>query len=88
MHGPDGTDYPNYIFYTKIDAPRLIANDHGSRKGEPSLFKGSVTFEAKGEKTLVTLSLKMASCGTARHVDDLWRRPGRHPKSRAARRFP
>jgi uncharacterized protein YndB with AHSA1/START domain len=60
MHGPDGTDYPNYVLFTKIEAPRLIVHDHGVRKNEPPLFKGSVSFEDQGGKTLVTLSLEVA----------------------------
>ena len=61
MHGPDGTDYPNYVFYTRIDPPCLIAHDHGTHKGKPPLFTGSIRLEEQGGKTLVTLSLVVKS---------------------------
>jgi uncharacterized protein YndB with AHSA1/START domain len=57
MHGPDGKDWPNWIRYKVITPPELIIYDHGGEIGEPAMFEGCIALEAKGGKTLVTLSL-------------------------------
>ena len=57
MHGPDGTDYPNFVRYTKIEPHRLIAYDHGSTAAEPPLFKAEISFAPAGEATDVRLRL-------------------------------
>jgi uncharacterized protein YndB with AHSA1/START domain len=57
MHGPDTTDYPNYIAYTRIEAPSLIAYDHYNNEGGPLHFRASIAFAEEGEKTRVTLRL-------------------------------
>ena len=51
MHGPDGTDYKNKHIYTELEKPSRIVMRHVSF---PSLVL-TATFEAKGQKTLVTL---------------------------------
>jgi uncharacterized protein YndB with AHSA1/START domain len=60
MHGPDGTDYPNYVSYTEIAAPHLIRYDHGIDAASPAMFKAVIAFEADGGKTRVSLRLKLA----------------------------
>lgn len=60
MHGPDGTDYPNYVTYTGIDAPNLIAYDHGTNQQHPEMFKAVIRFEAEGGKTRVKLQLTLS----------------------------
>jgi uncharacterized protein YndB with AHSA1/START domain len=54
MHGPDGRDYPNKVVFTEIVEPERIAHDHGGDDGKVE-FKALVTFEARGDKTLVTM---------------------------------
>ncbi|MGQ0536701.1 MAG: SRPBCC domain-containing protein [Methanobacteriota archaeon] len=54
MHGPDGRDYKNWIRYEEIRAPERIAYAHGGEREDPD-FHATATFEAQGEKTLVTL---------------------------------
>jgi uncharacterized protein YndB with AHSA1/START domain len=61
MHGPDGTDYDNWIEYTLITEPERIEYDHGEKEGEPRWFQGEATFEPRDGGTLVTLRLKLAS---------------------------
>jgi uncharacterized protein YndB with AHSA1/START domain len=57
MRGPDGTDYPNWIHYTQVQAPELLAYDHGSTDESQPEFQGRITLEAQGDKTLVNLRL-------------------------------
>lgn len=56
MHGPDGTDYPNRIDYTRVEAPELIEWKHGDDSGAEPQFHCSVRFEdLGGNRTRLTL---------------------------------
>lgn len=58
MHGPDGTDYPNRIVYTKILRPEVIKYDHsGNRPDEEIHFQATITFEDMDRQTKVTLKM-------------------------------
>ncbi len=57
MHGPDGTDYPNFVRYTAIETNRMIAYDHGTQAGQPALFKAIISFAAEGNGVRVKLRL-------------------------------
>ena len=57
MHGPDGTDYPNFVRYTAIDPGRRIAYDHGSDAAHPAMFKAVIGFASEGGMTRVNLRL-------------------------------
>ena len=55
MHGPDGTDYPNRVVYTKLDRPNGFAHDHGKSEAEPHLFYAFATLvDLGGGKTELT----------------------------------
>lgn len=60
MHGPDGTDYPNFVRYTAIVPNRLIAYDHGTAPDEPPLFKQEISFAEEQGKTRVSFELTIA----------------------------
>ncbi|AGZ41233.1 SRPBCC family protein [Actinoplanes friuliensis] len=51
MHGPDGTDYPEWITWTEITAPERIALLHGESRDDPNAFESVLTFEADGTAT-------------------------------------
>jgi uncharacterized protein YndB with AHSA1/START domain len=56
MHGPDGRDYQNRIVYTEIVEPELIAYEHGGdEETEPVHFRVTVTLEAQGSQTKLTM---------------------------------
>jgi uncharacterized protein YndB with AHSA1/START domain len=58
MHGPDGTDYPNRVVYTKLDRPSGFAYDHGTSAEEPRLFVATGRLvDLGGGRTEVTLRL-------------------------------
>ena len=50
MHGPDGTDYQEWISWTEIAPPERIALLHGEFRGDPNAFESLLTFavEARG----------------------------------------
>jgi len=52
MHGPDGRDYPNRIFFLEVDPPKKLVYKHsGDDDTEPVNFHVTVTFENLGNKT-------------------------------------
>jgi uncharacterized protein YndB with AHSA1/START domain len=56
MIAPDGTVYPNRMRFRRIERPHLIEVDHGADEDEdPSMFRMTVTFDAHGDKTVLTL---------------------------------
>ncbi|MGC4102117.1 SRPBCC family protein [Ferruginibacter sp.] len=50
MHGPDGTDYKNKSVYKEIVPLKKIVYDHVSGPH----FTATISFEAQGDKTLLT----------------------------------
>jgi uncharacterized protein YndB with AHSA1/START domain len=56
MHGPDGRDYKNKIIFTEVVKPeRLVYRHAGEEEHEDVRFHVTVTFEAQGRKTLLTM---------------------------------
>jgi uncharacterized protein YndB with AHSA1/START domain len=56
MHGPDGRDYDNRITFDEIVPPARMQYHHGGGDDvEPVQFRTTVTFDAIGERTRVTL---------------------------------
>ena len=51
MHGPDGTDYDEWISWTEITPPERIRLLHGERRGDPNAFESVLTFAAEGVAT-------------------------------------
>ena len=54
LHGPDGTDYPEWIRWTEISPPERIALLHGERPEDPNAFESVVTFTPDGAKIAYT----------------------------------
>src|SRR6201746_2891085 len=42
MHGPDGTDYQEWISWTEIAPPERIALLHGESRGDPNAFEAGL----------------------------------------------
>ncbi len=65
MHGPDGTDYPNYSVFKEVVKPqRLVFSHGGSKKGGPAVNSiATWTFDALdgGKKTKVTMRMAFPS---------------------------
>ncbi|SDU80005.1 SRPBCC family protein [Jiangella alkaliphila] len=55
MHGPDGTDYPEWISWTEIAPPERIALLHGESRDDPNAFESSLTFRPDGAATRIEL---------------------------------
>lgn len=62
MHGPDGTDYPNWVRFDIVQPQVLIAYTHGAVPNDPEAFHSRITFAAvEGGKTHVKLHVQLAS---------------------------
>ena len=55
MHGPDGTDYQEWITWREIVPPERIALLHGEFRGDPNAFESVLTFEPAGEQTRIVM---------------------------------
>src|ERR671921_1619305 len=55
MHGPDGTDYQEWISWTEIVPPERIALLHGESRDDPNAFRSVLTFEPAGEETRIVM---------------------------------
>jgi uncharacterized protein YndB with AHSA1/START domain len=55
MHGPDGTDYPEWIRWIEIAPPERIALLHGESRGDPNAFDSILTFEPHGAATRIDM---------------------------------
>ena len=55
MHGPDGTDYQEWISWTEIAPPTRIALLHGESRGDPNAFESVLTFELDGAATRIEM---------------------------------
>src|SRR6478672_3588675 len=55
MHGPDGTDYQEWITWTEIAPPERIALLHGESRDDSNTFASVLTFEADGAATRIEL---------------------------------
>jgi len=55
MHGPDGTDYTEWITWTEIAPPERIAMLHGESRDDPNAFESVLTFEPDGAATRIEM---------------------------------
>ncbi|MGC0339753.1 SRPBCC family protein [Streptomyces sp. SLBN-8D4] len=55
MHGPDGTDYQEWITWREIVPPERIALLHGESRDDPNAFESVLTFEPAGERTRIVM---------------------------------
>jgi uncharacterized protein YndB with AHSA1/START domain len=55
MHGPDGTDYTEWISWTEIAPPERIGLLHGESPGDPNAFVSLLTFEPDGAATRIEM---------------------------------
>ncbi|HZX07562.1 SRPBCC family protein [Kribbella sp.] len=55
MHGPDGTEYQEWITFSEIDPPERIALMHGEARNDPNAFASVLTFEPEGDQTRIVM---------------------------------
>ncbi len=55
MHGPDGTDYSEWITWTEITPPERIAMRHGEFRDDPNAFESVLAFALDGVATRIEM---------------------------------
>ncbi|MFG2461623.1 SRPBCC family protein [Streptomyces sp. NPDC048523] len=55
MHGPDGTDYQEWITWREIVPSERIALLHGESRDDPNAFESVLTFETAGDETRIVM---------------------------------
>ena len=55
MHGPDGTDYQEWITWREIVPPERIALLHGEFRDDPNAFESILAFEPAGDETRIVM---------------------------------
>ncbi|WP_339128384.1 SRPBCC family protein [Streptomyces sp. f51] len=55
LHGPDGTDYPEWIRWVRIVPPERIELLHGERRDDPDAFESALAFERDGAATRIEM---------------------------------
>ncbi|MGI5127772.1 SRPBCC family protein [Pseudonocardia sp. CA-107938] len=55
MHGPDGTDYQEWITWEEIVPPERIALRHGAFRDDPDAFDSVLAFEQVGPETRIVM---------------------------------
>lgn len=55
MHGPDGTDYHEWISWTEIIPAQRISMLHGESRADPNAFESVLTFTPDGTGTRIEM---------------------------------
>ena len=55
LHGPDGTDYAEWIAWTEIVPPERIALLHGESRDDPNTFESVLTLTPDGAATRIVM---------------------------------
>lgn len=55
MHGPDGTDYQEWITWREIVPPERISMLHGESRDDRNAFESVLTFEPNGDETRIVM---------------------------------
>ena len=79
MHGPDGTDYPNYTVFSEVSRPARLVYTNSDAPTGPPLFEATVTFDDRDGRTRVTMRARFNSAAEkARILRDFGAYEGAH----------
>lgn len=68
MHGPDGVDYPNITTYLEVIPHKKLVYDHGGNEEREALFRVTVTFEEHMGKTVMDMTMALATPEAAKEI--------------------
>ncbi len=68
MHGPDGVDYPNITTYHEVEKYKKLVYDHGGNEEREALFRVTVTFEEHQGKTVMDMTMALATPEAAKEI--------------------
>ncbi len=76
MHGPDGTDYPNITTYFEVEKHVRLVYDHGATEKTPPLFRVTVNFKETHGKTVMNMTMTLATREAAQETRKFIKRAG------------
>lgn len=76
MYGPDGTDYPNITTYYEVEKYKKLVYDHGASEGRDPLFRVTVTFEEHDGKTVMDMTMTLATPEAAKEIKKFIKQAG------------
>jgi uncharacterized protein YndB with AHSA1/START domain len=69
MHGPDGTDWPNFTRYLEVQPHERLVYDHGASSADAApMFRMTVEFRDLGGRTALSLCLTFPDAERARQT--------------------
>ncbi len=76
MHGPDGTDYPNYTTYLEVEKYSRLVYDHGGTRTTPPMFRVTVLFKEIKGKTKMDMTMTLPTPEAARETEKFIKKAG------------
>lgn len=78
MHGPDGTDYPNFVTYLEVEPHALLVYDHGAGRTEAPMFRVTARFTEldHGKRTKLEMSMALPTVEAARETRSFVKKAG------------
>jgi uncharacterized protein YndB with AHSA1/START domain len=76
MHGPDGKDYPNTTKYLEVEKYKKMVYDHGATDDRPPLFRVTVFFSELQGKTLMEMTMSLATPEAAENTRKFIKKAG------------
>jgi uncharacterized protein YndB with AHSA1/START domain len=76
MHGPDGVDYPNKTVYLEVEKYSRLVYDHGGNDDQPPMFRVTVHFTEINGKTLMEMTMALATAEAATEVKKFIKKAG------------
>lgn len=76
MHGPDGTDFPNWTIYHEVEKYKKLVYDHGGSETTPPLFRVTALFIDLGGKTKLDMTMKFESVERAKEIAKFIKKAG------------
>lgn len=70
MHGPDGTDYQEWITWTEIATPERIALLHGESRDDPNAFQSILTFAVEQDSRGAATRIEMRTVFPSKELRD------------------
>ncbi|MGH7145122.1 MAG: SRPBCC family protein [Planctomycetota bacterium] len=72
MHGPDGTDYPNFTTYHEVVKHKKLVYDHGaSGEGAKPMFRVTVLFSEVRGKTKMEMTMALETLEAAENTREI-----------------
>lgn len=76
MHGPDGTDFPNFTTYLEVEKYKKLVYDHGGNKDRSPMFRVTVLFNEVNGKTKMDMTMALPTPEAAENTRKFIKKAG------------